>query len=149
MSLLPCGEANDGPQRHVIKAAMHALNLWIIEGVEPVIGEPLTVDENGVLSTDEHDNALGGIRSPAVDVPIATLKGRTSATGDPNLDLICGLFGETIPFTPEKLLALYPTHEDYVTKIKESAQKAREAKFLLEPEEQAIVAEAEAAPVPI
>jgi len=31
MSLLPCGEANDGPQRHVIKAAMRALTLWIID----------------------------------------------------------------------------------------------------------------------
>jgi hypothetical protein len=145
MSLLPCGEANNGPQALVIRAAIHALNRWVTDGIAPPIGDQLQVDSNGVLSTDEFGNALGGIRTPAVDVPISTLKGRAENTAN---DSICGMFGETIPFTPEKLLELYPTHDDYLTKVKASAQNAREALFLLEPEEQAIVSAAEAASVP-
>jgi len=148
MSLLPCEEVNDGPQQFVIKAALHALNLWITDGIEPPIGELLEVDDSGKLSTDEHGNALGGIRTPAVDVPIATLKGRATGSGNAMTDLMCGLFGQTIPFTSEELLGLYPTHDDYVEQVKTSASEAREKKFLLEPEEQAIIAEAEASSIP-
>ncbi len=147
MSLLPCEDANEGPQHMVVKAALHALNLWITDGTEPPIGEPLELDANGSLSTDEHGNALGGIRTPAVDVPIATLKGRAES-GDAALDMICALFGQTIPFTPEKLLELYPTHQEYVDKVIESARLARQAGFILPEEEASIVAEASAASIP-
>jgi Alpha/beta hydrolase domain len=45
------------------------------------------------------------------------------------------LFGSTTPFTAEKLEMLCPTHEEYVSKVKDAARKAREGGFILEPEE--------------
>ena len=63
-----------------------------------------------VLARDVYGNALGGVRSPHVDVPIATLNSVNSGV------FFCGLFGSTAPLTPGQLLALYPTHEDFVTK---------------------------------
>lgn len=139
-----CSGANQGPQHFVIKAALHALNLWMTDGTAPVTGELLTMN-GGSPVTDENGNALGGVRTPSVDVPIATLSGQAAA-GSTNF--VCVLFGSTTPFTPEKLMQLYATHDDYVMKVEDSARKTREAKFLLQPEEQAMVAEAKAAPVP-
>jgi hypothetical protein len=139
-----CNGANQGPQHFVIKAALHALNQWMTDGTAPVSGELLMV-ENGTPLTDENGNTLGGIRTPSVDVPIATLSGQPAAG---STDFVCVVFGQTIPFTSERLLELYPTHDDYVTKFRDSARAAREAKFLLPPEEKAMVDEAEAALVP-
>jgi hypothetical protein len=58
------------------------------------------------------------------------------------------LFGQTIPFTPEHLLTLYPTHDDYVQLVENSARHARDAGFILPEEEATIAAEAAAAAVP-
>ncbi|HMJ55543.1 MAG TPA: alpha/beta hydrolase domain-containing protein [Polyangiaceae bacterium] len=143
-SAIACADVNDGPQHFVIKAALHALHLWMTDGTAPEKGELLMDNDGGPLTAD-NGNVLGGVRTPDVDVPIATLSGMPAA-GSSNI--LCSLFGHTTPFTPEKLMQLYPTHEDYVMKVKDSARKSGVAKFLLGPEEQAMVAEAEAAPIP-
>jgi hypothetical protein len=46
------------------------------------------------------------------------------------------------------LMQLYPTHDDYVMKVKDSASEQRMARFLLEPEEAGFVSDAEKAAVP-
>jgi hypothetical protein len=141
-----CEGANDGPKHFVIKAALHALDRWMRDGKAPPEGEPLRTDPSGAPLRDEHGNTLGGVRSPDVDVPIATLTGDPPAGGGGGV--WCFLFGSTTPFTPEKLLQLYPTHADYVAEVKAAASEAQAAGFLLEPEAKAMIAEAEAAPVP-
>jgi hypothetical protein len=145
-SLLSCAQVNDGPQHFVIKAAVHALNQWLVDGTLPAKGALLESNDANAPITDEHGNTLGGIRTPDVDVPIALLSGMpaSGATGG----IVCSLFGQTVPFTADKLAALYPSHTDYVDKVKASALAARNAGFLLAPEEATMVAEAEAAPVP-
>ncbi|HTU60076.1 MAG TPA: alpha/beta hydrolase domain-containing protein, partial [Polyangiales bacterium] len=82
--------------------------------------------------------------SPDVDVPISTLSGDSTDTSG----LFCFIFGTTTPFTPEKLLELYPTHDAYVEKVKSSAKETLEAGFVLEPESMGFIADAEKAPVP-
>jgi len=141
-----CEGANDGPKHFVIKAALHSLDRWMRDGTEPPEGEPLMTDDDGVSVRDEHGNTLGGVRSPDVDVPIATLTGDPPPGGGGGV--WCFLFGSTTPFTPEKLMQLYPTHADYVDEVKASAKMAEQGGFLLEPEAQAMIAEAEAAAVP-
>ncbi len=70
-----CSEiANTGPHHLVIKAALHALHAWMIDGTNSPTAEPMQTDAYGNGILDEHDNGLGGIRTPHVDVPIATLK---------------------------------------------------------------------------
>lgn len=105
---------NNGPQHLVIKAALHAMHQWMIDGTTPPEAEPLVVKEDGTSVTDEHGNTLGGVRTPAVEVPISTLKARPEPASSGVANIMSGLFGQTIPFTPEKLLELYPTHEAYV-----------------------------------
>lgn len=144
-SPIQCEGINDGPQHFVVKAALHALNLWMTDGTAPPKGDPLTTDDAGVPVKDEYGNTLGGIRTPDVDVPIAVLSGMPP---EGSTDILCSLFGSTTPFSEETLTELYPTHADYVTQIEESARQAGEAGFLLEPEEESMVVEAESADVP-
>ncbi|MFM2416261.1 MAG: hypothetical protein RL385_984 [Pseudomonadota bacterium] len=142
-----CGLVNDGQQHVVVKAALRAMHRWLRDGVAPPSGTPLMVDaaKNAILR-DANGNALGGIRTPAVDAPIATLTGE--AAGLASINPLCMLFGQTTPFTPELLQKLYPTHADYVDAVRRSARSARDAGFVLPEEEAALVAEAEAAPIP-
>jgi Alpha/beta hydrolase domain len=58
---------------------------------------------------DANGNVRGGIRTPAVDAPVATLSG-LGQTGTQ----FCGLFGTTVPLTAEQLDALYGGHGGFV-----------------------------------
>ena len=137
-----CGPINTGPQREVLRAAFVALTDWVVDGTAPPPAEPIESTDSQLVR-DENGLAVGGIRTPAVDAPIATLSGENQAES-----VICSLFGSTVPFTPEQLAQLYPTHEDYVAAVTESADAAVEAGFLRPEDRDAIVAEAEDAPVP-
>ena len=144
MGMVDCPNANNGPQYRVIRAALHSLDAWMREGTEPPHGKVLEADASGKSVRDENGNAKGGVRSPDVDVPIATLSGdSTDASG-----FFCFIFGSTTPFTPEKLMKLYPTHEDYVQKVKDAAEATLKAGFILEPEAKGFVSDAEKAAVP-
>jgi len=139
-----CPGANDGPHYQTIRAALRATHAWLSDGTEPPRASVLQTGADGKLMKDEFGNGLGGVRSPDLDVPIRTL----SADPAPMSEFICFLFGSTTPFAPERLLELYPTHEDYVTKVTASAQKLQSAGFLLEPEATAYIEAAETASVP-
>jgi hypothetical protein len=144
---LGCGLVNDGPQHLVLKAAVRAMHLWLKDGVAPPMGEPLEVNAtHDAIVRDKHGNALGGIRTPAVDTPIATISGEASSANAGNP--LCMLFGQTIPFARQQLLDLYPAHQDYVEQVTRSARATREAGFILPEEETTVVADAMAAPIP-
>nr|WSY54590.1 alpha/beta hydrolase domain-containing protein [Streptomyces sp. NBC_00886] len=59
---------------------------------------------------DANGNATGGVRTPAVDAPVAALSG----LGQTGTAQFCFLFGTTTPFTAAELAALYPTHAEFV-----------------------------------
>jgi hypothetical protein len=139
-----CPGANDGPHYQTVRAALHSLHVWLRDGVEPPRGAVLQTDASGKLLKDAQGNGLGGVRSPDLDVPTRTL----SADPVPMSDFVCFLFGSTTPLTPERLMALYPTHEEYVAKVTASARQLQSAGFLLEPEAAGFIAAAQNAPVP-
>jgi hypothetical protein len=137
-----CGATNTGPHGEVLRAGFVAFTRWIDDGTKPP-ASPLLATTDGTLARDEYGNALGGIRTPDVDAPIATLLG---VNDKPNA--ICRLFGDTIPFTAEQLDALYPRHADYVRAVTEAADATREAGFLLRADRNTYVAEAKEATIP-
>jgi hypothetical protein len=138
-----CGRINNGPEAVVVSAAFAALNTWV-EGRLPAPATPFEIAGGTAIARDAHGNALGGVRSPAVDVPVSTLDGTLA----PGKSVICSLFGSVTPFTAATLKALYPTHDDYVRKVKAAAAAAVAAAFLLPADAEAIVAQAQAAPIP-
>lgn len=118
---------NRGHAHFVLDAAFHQLNRWIAEGTPAPEAPRLEVVWSFpvIFATDEHGNALGGIRTPAVDVPVAKITGQAAGG-----DLFCFLFGSTEPFTQEKLDQLYPTHEEFVDAWIGATLSAYEAGFM-------------------
>ncbi len=143
---------NAGPQHFIVSAAYAAMNRWVTTGVAPSIAPRLTVNEAGTgFSVDENGNTLGGIRTPFVDAPVATL----SAYGQPgSMDSIgnsaesfCFLFGTTTLFDNTRLKTLYPTHMSYVNAVTASADAAVAQGFLLTPDADLIKKAAQASTV--
>lgn len=144
--IINCGAPiNAGPQHYVLSAAIKRLNRWVRAGrvrgkSAPRIqmsGNPAAIDRDAL------GNALGGIRTPQVDVPIATLSGY----GQPGGGGFCGLFGTTVPFDGATVASLYPSHADYVSKVKASLKKAVGAGYVLKTDAAAIKAAAQASSI--
>jgi hypothetical protein len=119
------------------------LRIWVVDGEPPPQAPPLNV-EGTAIARDERGIARGGIRTPAVDAPVSVLTGEAPA----GRSVLCLLFGDTRPFDAATLAGLYPTHEDYVDAVNESADAAVAAGFLLPADADDIVAAAEDAAVP-
>jgi hypothetical protein len=111
--------ANNGPQQYVMNAAVRALHAWVARGTPPPTGKPQKI-VGGAIARDPNGNALGGVRTPQLDVPVATLTGEGTS-----------LIGATKPFDDAKLASLYPTHQAYVTKFNRAAERAVEGGYLL------------------
>ncbi len=123
-----CGSyVNSGPQHFVLDAAMGALIRWARHGVAPPTAPLIerTADATPTIARDAFGNALGGIRTPAVDAPIATLSG-----GGQTGSSFCVIAGTTAPFDAATLAALYPSHTAYVRAVRQSVHGAVRGRFL-------------------
>lgn len=134
---------NSGPQHFVLKAAIAALDRWVRDGTPPPLAPRLAVEAPPTrVVRDARGNAVGGIRTPAVDVPIAAL------SGDPQTSSgICSLFGTTTPFSPATLVELYGDQAGYVAAVEASAAAAVEAGFLLPADAALIIGAARETPI--
>jgi hypothetical protein len=106
---------NTGEEHYVIDAAEVALNRWVTKGIPPAAPPLLDVSTSGAVPafvTDANGNVEGGIRTPAVQVPVATLSGLGNS-GSGTFGFFCSLFGTTTPFSTAKLVALYSAHAQF------------------------------------
>jgi hypothetical protein len=142
--LLGCTEPiNTGPQHEVLQAALHHVVEWVAGGDAPPSTQRIELDEDGEPASivrDEHQIAIGGARTPLVDVPIA------ATTGDPpgggGGSGICFLFGTTIPFDQATLVDQYGTFDAYLEEFTASTADAVSAGILLPPDADALIDEA-------
>jgi Alpha/beta hydrolase domain len=126
---VPCDlPINAGPQHYVLSAALRQLARWVRSGRAPAPAPPLSVQPGFPPSIDRDPlgNALGGIRTPQVDVPIAVLSGIGQPAGS-----ACGRFGTTIAFDAARLASLYPNHRSYVRGVNRATKRAIRRGFLL------------------
>ncbi len=110
---ISCGvPINNGAMHVVAKAALSALTTWVQTGKAPVIAPRIEVTPGSTpqVRRDSDGIAIGGIRTPPVDVPVATLSG----VPGPNPSTICLLLGSTIPFTAARIAQLYPSRAVYL-----------------------------------
>ena len=77
-----------------------------------------------------------------MNVPTSTWNG--NSTGES----FCRIAGHEIPFSAEKLKALYPTHSAYVNAVSASVNELVSSGFLLEADGAEVVREAQQADVP-
>jgi hypothetical protein len=131
---------NDFPIWTVYDAAMRNLQQWVDHGVRPPReAQPFVTDATGKAILDQYGNYQGGVRLPAVDVPVATLF--TQGTN-------CFLWGYKVSFTPQLLKQLYPTHKAYVKQVSRKVQDLVAEGWLTEADGKELIIAADASPIP-
>lgn len=146
-SVLGCtSPINTGPQHVVVQAAFAAFVRWVVDGTPPPSPAPFRLQSQhpAALALDAHGNVIGGVRTPAVDVPVSTLSGVAPA----GTTVICSLFGSTTPFSPQMLTSLYGTKAHYLSKYTADLNHAIAAGYLLPAERSSLLAQAEAVQFP-
>jgi hypothetical protein len=139
---IDCGvPINNGPMHVVAKAALRALTTWLDTGKPPVKAPRIAVAEDPTpqIRRNADGIALGGIRTPPVDVPVAVLSG---AAG-PNPSTICLLLGSTKPLTAARIADLYPSRATYLRRYKARIAATIKAGFALPADRAALLAFAE------
>jgi hypothetical protein len=119
---------NSGPQTFVLRAGISWLNRWVTRGTPPPIAPRLdaTSISPPVYALDANGIVRGGIRTPAVDAPVAVLSG-LGQTGSQ----FCFLFGTTVPFNSAQLAALYGNHLGFVAAWIRASLRAALSRFVL------------------
>jgi hypothetical protein len=119
---------NTGPMTYVLRASIDALNTWVVDGTPPPKAPRLQTTGNDAApyALDANGNVKGGIRTPQVDAPVATLSG-LGQTGTS----FCGIFGTTTPFDATKLASLYPSHAAFVKAWNTATDRAVKAGFVV------------------
>lgn len=136
---IKCGVLiNNGPMHIVAKAALASLDDWVRTGRLPPAAPrlELTAGTKPTVRRNADAIALGGIRTPVVDVPVAAVSG---APG-PVASTICILLGSTTPLSPARLAQLYPSRATYVQRFDADADAAIKAGFVLAADRPALLA---------
>jgi hypothetical protein len=123
------------PFHYILNGAFANLDRWVRKGVPPPRAERLAVTgeyPNVAFVLDDYGNVKGGVRTPYVDVPIATY----------NSD------GNVVPFDRQLLKQLYPTHEHYVKKVIKHTDTLLKNRWIIEVDARAIKEQAIQAHIP-
>lgn len=137
--LIDCGAPiNDGPMHVVAKAALRGLDEWVRTGAPPPVAPLLQVSDTtpAAIDRDTDGIALGGLRTPPVDVPVDVLSG----VPGPRPDLLCILLGSTTPLPTERLAELYASRAAYLQRYEAAADAAIAAGFVLPEDRAALLA---------
>ncbi|OQU98899.1 hypothetical protein CLAIMM_04611 [Cladophialophora immunda] len=127
--------------RTTLDAAYRHMSTWVRNGTAPPSFPIMERGHNAngsYLVRDQNGNAIGGVRLPPITVPVASYSGLGGAVGT----------GYLKPLPGAELDSLYPTHDDYVAKIKAAASAALARGICLDYQAQEYVSDAEVANVP-
>jgi len=119
----------DGQQRFVMRAAVRALNGWVVDGVRPPSVEVIEVADGSVVR-DELGLAVGGLRPPVIAVPVEV----NSGEGLP-------LVGSRTPLDASVVIARYPTSDDYLVVVTEVVDELIAEGFLLDDDREEVIAD--------
>jgi hypothetical protein len=86
--------ANRGQESEVLDAAVYRLNQWVRTGVPaPSVDRIRLTPDGTAVARDGDGNAVGGLRTPALQAPAATLTGAGNSGVSPQ----CEIEGTTVP----------------------------------------------------
>ena len=119
------------PTQAYFAVSLHHLMRWVDEGVAPPKADRIWIDRNIAndgtqMVLDGHGNPVGGIRSPYVDVPVASYDPVNTAadpapavvsdwvrTTNGGAGIMCRLSAFQVSFPAEKLRELYGSPRNY------------------------------------
>lgn len=126
----PCSvPINADPTPWVFNAALRHLDEWVADGTPPPSAPRIattTVNGRTLIARDAFGNAMGGIRTPYVDAPAATLNGMGFGEG------FCFLGGSTVPFSEEAFRMRYARPENFLAGWTAATDSAVARGFVLE-----------------
>jgi hypothetical protein len=115
---------NSFPYNPTVSMALDDLLRWVEDGAPPPRADRIELtgevgDDDVAIARDEHGNALGGVRSTTLDVPVATHLA-LNETRDPDEDLTrgsCLVYGSQLDFPAGELATLYGDRDTYVDEV--------------------------------
>ena len=134
------------PGRYLLDAGFAQLEGWVRNGATPPHAPLIQATGTApalVTVLDKNGNAVGGVRAPELDFPVATF---TEGTG--NTSLNCSLSGQVIAFDRAKQQSLYPNTLNYLVPFVGDAVKVAQQGFLTPDDAVAAVEQAIARQVP-
>lgn len=136
-------EVNSIQLAYYVNSALEFLHHWAVDGIEPPHNLTIARDENGIPLMDEHGNGVGGLRSPYIDVPIATY--HPNALADPSQinQAVGNVNGSMSYFDSGKLQSLYVDAQDYLNQFADKVNEQVKAGWLLEADAKRMMAWAE------
>lgn len=134
----------DFPARLAINAAWRHLEDWVRSGTVAPRSQPLQLrmplrtpfDPETAFVVDAAGNAVGGVRSPQVEVPLARYVGAKTGA------FSCMFDGYMYPFDSERLRSLHGSEQDYLREVEASARRLQLEGWLTPEDEQEAVAAA-------
>ncbi len=103
---------------YVYDVAFQHLFSWAHTGAAPPKAERIEVKEgasephtDASVAVDEYGNGLGGVRTPYVEVPVATYLVTSPGPGT------CRELGHTVPLEHSRLVQMYPDSKTYTNKV--------------------------------
>ena len=125
------------------RGAAHALHRWI-NGAAPPPKQPRIQrrTDEAAYARDENGNALGGIRWPDLEAPLATHRGEPEPGGFPFS------LGLSTPFPEEKVRSLYPDHAAWFAKYKAAVDHLVDTEVILPDDAAEMLARAASATLP-
>jgi hypothetical protein len=149
------GVTNDGctrpplsriPFRYVLASVYDHLVEWVRDGKAPPLALPIET-ANNAIARDADGNAKGGIQLSQHAVPTAVNRGDNAQAAGSTAGQFCMLLGSYEPFSEAKLTMLYPKHDVYLKAVKDATDKNLRTGFILKPDADATVADANKANV--
>jgi hypothetical protein len=119
-------------------AALHHFNRWVAGGDPPPVQQLIVFGgDPPQVVRDEHGIAVGGVRLPQADVPVA--QNSAIPLGD---DIYSMLWGSSHPFDASKLDGLYADEDAYIQRFTDAARDAEQQGILLPRDVEAAIEEA-------
>jgi hypothetical protein len=140
-------ELSDFPFEYFLNGAFANLDAWVRYNIIPPRTPRMAVKdkiENEYFGAKlgKYDNAIGGLRTPYLDVPVASYY--SGGTGvDDYTNFICGIMGYKVPFKKEVIRKLYKTREDYLSKVNKMVDSLVKERFILKEDGEKIKKHAE------
>jgi hypothetical protein len=115
---------------YAFNAAFLNLEQWVRKGIAPPRAPRMELKDAGTpqasVVTDQAGNGVGGVRTPYVDVPIATYIPTSTGPGN------CREMGHKVDFDAARVRTLHGNEKEYASKMSQSVDKLVKERWLTE-----------------